>query len=140
MKNKILLILICLLAFPTLVGAETKWQKIQASRAENYGKMMIGNLVYSHERSQKLYDSIVLEVQKRSNDKNNEALLNSRLAEIEIILTRNKVEIDKLKASLTAENAPKADWGKTKNLVKSIIRDLRFSHSKMKKLLELLEN
>ncbi|MFA6476218.1 MAG: hypothetical protein WCV68_02250 [Candidatus Paceibacterota bacterium] len=139
MKNKVLLILICLLEFPVLAGAETKWQKMQASRAENYGKMMITNLSYSHERSQKLYDSVVLEIQKLPNHSNNEALLNIRLAEIKIILTKNQAEIDRLKLSLTPENAPKANWTETKNLVKSIIRDLRLSHSKIKKMLELLE-
>jgi hypothetical protein len=138
MKNKVLLILICLLAFPALAGAETKWQKMQASRAESYGKMMIGNLSYSHERSQKLYDSVVLEIQKQP-DHNNEVLLNSRLAEIKNILTKNQAEIDKLKTSLASGNAPKANWSETKNLVKSIIRDLRLSHSKIKKVLELLE-
>lgn len=140
MRNKIFLILICLLAWPALASAETNWQKIQANRAESYGKMMVGNLSYSHERSQKLYENIVLEVRRQNGANKNNVTINNQLLEVKALLDKNQTDLDKLRIILEPQNATKANWPETKKLAKTMIKDLRLSHSKIKKVLELLES
>lgn len=139
MRNKIFLVLICLLALPTFVGAETKWQKIQTERAKSYSQMMIGNLSYSHNRSQKLYNELVLAARKKDGISKNNVTINNQLLEIKKILERNQSDIDKLKAGLESPSGSIISWAETKNLVKTIIKDLRLTHHKIKKVLELLE-
>lgn len=137
MRNRIILILICLLALPTLAGAETKWQKMQTLRAESYGKMMIGNLSYAQDRSLKLYETVVLEAEQKSRDK--DPLVISKLLSAKTLLERNQADLSKLKLILEPQNVTKANWIKTKSLVKTIIKDLRLTHGEIKEVLKLLD-
>ncbi len=149
-SNKKILILICLLIWPAfslaqttspwtdrLAPLKTGWQQMQAKRAVSYGQMMVQNLLFSQERSQGIYNSVLEKVEEEASS-SQKTLLMEKVTEIKTILDRNQAEIDKLKVSLKPQNATNVSWQETKRLVRSIIKDLRLTHKKIKEALKLL--
>lgn len=123
---------------PLKIGLKTEWQEMQAKRAESYGKMMVENLAFSQKRSQDLYNSVQEKVGEEATS-SQKVLLIEEMGEIKVILDRNTGNINRLRLNLEPQNAPNADWRETKQLVRSIIINLRLSHRKIKEVLKLLD-
>lgn len=153
MKNKILtLFLFLFLIYPSSSQAleknltikpltntwQTKWQGIQSKGVESYGKMMIENLSFAHERSLSVYNDLVEKTENLNASSSKRIVLTLQLQKIKQTLDKNQVRIDELKGSLSPEQTDQTNWKETRQLVGTIIQDLRLSHRQIKEALKLL--
>ena len=119
---------------------KNEWQEMQVSRSQSYGKMMITNLSYSEDRSQKIYEETVAEANKQGTSTAKGVIISNKLAEIKVTLDRSQTNLNRLKVNLEPQNANQITWKETRQLVAMIIKDLRLAHGKIKGILKLLDN